>query len=177
MANKKIYLQDASNYIKVAEDATDEARKQGETVAVLRIGDPCISSGLEGLLKIFHDFEVKIIPGISSTQLAAATAQVNIDESVIVSFHDDGETLKNKRTFMLHAFRQKRHLIILTGQEQKPDETARYLISHGISNTTPTLVCENLTLEDENIFRGTLAEVIPRQFSWLSVMVIICQPN
>ena len=177
IANKKVYLQDASNYIQVAEEAAEEARKQGETVAVLRIGDPCISSGLAGLLKIFHDFEVKIIPGISSTQLAAATAQINIDESVIISFHEDGDTLEEKRTFMLDAFRRKRHLIILTGQEQKPDETARYLISHGISKTTPTLVCENLTLEDEKIFRGTLVEVIPRQFSWLSVMVIICQPN
>ncbi len=172
IADKKVFLQDASKYIQVAQEAADEARKRGETVAVLRIGDPCISSGLAGLLRVFHDFEVKIIPGISSIQLAAATAQINIDESVIISFHEDGDTLKEKRRFMLDAFRRKRHLIILTGQEQKPEETANYLISHGISKTTPTLVCENLTLEDEKIFRGTLRDVIARQFSWLSVMVI-----
>jgi len=169
---KKIYLQDVNNYIQVAEGAADEARKQGETVAVLRIGDPCISSGLAGLLKVFHDFEVKIVPGISSIQLAAATAQINIDESVIISFHDGGEDIKEKRRLMLDAFGRDRHLIILTGQEQKPNETASYLINNGISETTPTLVCENLTLEDEKIFRGVLMEVIPRQFSWLSVMVI-----
>ena len=78
---------------------------------------------------------------------------------------------------MLDAFRRKRHLIILTGQEQKPEETARYLINHGINETVPTLVCENLTLDDEKIFRGTLVEVISRQFSWLSVMVIICEAS
>ena len=170
--DKKVYLQDVNNYIQVAEEAADEARKRGETVAVLRIGDPCISSGLAGLLRVFHDFEVKIVPGISSVQLAAATAQINIDESVIISFHNGEEDLEKKRRLMLDAFGRNRHLIILTGPDQKPDETASYLINNGISETTPTLVCENLTLEDEKIFRGALRDVIARQFSWLSVMVI-----
>ncbi len=169
---KKVYLQDVNNYIQVAEEAADEAKKRGETVVVLRIGDPCISSGLAGLLKVFYDFEVKIVPGISSVQLAAATAQINIDESVIISFHDGGDDLKEKRRFMLDAFGRNRHLIILTGQEQEPDETASYLIKNGISETTLTFVCENLALGDEKIFRGTLRDVIARQFSWLSVMVI-----
>ncbi len=172
IADKKVYLQDASNYIKVAEEAAEEARKRGETVAVLRIGDPCISSGLVGLLKVFNDFEVKIVPGISSIQLAAATARINIDESVIISFHESRGELDEKRSFMLDAFRRNRHLIILTGQEQKPEETARYLIDNGVSEDTLALVGENLTLEDEKIFRGTLRDVMTRQFSWLSVMVI-----
>ena len=172
IADKKVYLQDASNYIQVAGEAAEAARKQGKTVAVLRIGDPCISSGLAGLLKVFHDFEVKIVPGISSVQMAAATARINLDESVIISFHDSDDDLEEKRRFMLDVFRRKRHLIIITGPEQKPDETANYLINNGISKTTPAVVCENLTLEDEKIFRGALMEVIPRQFSWLSVMVV-----
>jgi len=170
---KKVYLQDVNNYIQVAEEAADEARKTGETVAVLKIGDPCISSGLAGTLKVFHDFEVKIIPGISSIQLAASTAQINIDESVVISFHDGGGDLKEKRRFMLDAFGRNRHLIVITGPKQKPEETASYLINNGISETAPTLVCENLTLEDEKIFRGVLRDVITHHFSWLSVMVVI----
>jgi len=169
---KKVYLQDVNNYIQVAKEAADEARNRGETVAILRIGDPCISSGLAGLLKVFHDFEVKIVPGISSVQLAAASAQINIDESVIISFHDGGDDLKEKRRFMLDAFGRNRHLIILTGPEQKPDETASYLINNGVSETTLSFVCEDLTLRDEKIFRGALRDVVARQFSWRSVMVI-----
>jgi len=172
ITDKKIYLQDVNNYIQAAEEAADEAKKRDETVVVLRIGDPCISSGLAGLLKVFHDFEVKIVPGISSIQLAAAIAQINIDESVVISFHDGGDDLEEKRRLMLDTFGQNRHLIILTGPSQKPDETAGYLIKNGVSKTTPTLVCENLTLGDEKIFRGALRDVIARQFSWLSVMVI-----
>ncbi len=169
---KKVYLQDVSNYIQVAKEAAEEARKTGETVAVLRIGDPCISSGLAGLLRVFHEFEVKIVPGISSVQLAAAIAQINIDESVVISFHDGVDDLEEKRRLMLDVFRRNRHLIVLTGPSQKPDETAGYLIKNSVSETTPTLVCENLALEDEKIFRGALRDVIARQFSWLSVMVI-----
>ena len=172
IADKKVYLQDAGNYVQVARAAADEARRTGETVAVLRIGDPCISSGLAYLIKIFHDFEVIIVPGISSIQLAAATARINIDESVIISFHENGTTLEEKRQFMLDAFRRHRHLIILTGQKQKPDETASYLIDNGISETAPAVVCENLTLEDEKIFQGSLKDVTSGQFSWLSVMVV-----
>jgi precorrin-6y C5,15-methyltransferase (decarboxylating) CbiE subunit len=176
-AKKRVYLQDVNNYIQVAKEAADEAKKKGETVVVLRVGDPCISSGLAGLLKVFREFEVKIVPGISSVQLAAATARINIDESVVFSFHDGGNDLEEKRRLMLDAFIRNRHLIIITGPDQKPDETASYLIKNGVSATTPTLVCENLTLGDEKIFRGTLRDAIARQFSWLSVMVVICQAS
>ena len=171
IAGKKVYLQEAGNYIQVANDAAEAARKQDKTVAVLRIGDPCISSGQAGLLKVFHDFEVKIVPGISSVQMAAAVARINQDESVIISFHNN-EDLEETRRFMLDAFRRKRNLIIITGPEQTPDKTATYLINNGVSKTTPAVVCENLTLEDERIFQGALIEVIPEQFSWLSVMVV-----
>jgi cobalt-precorrin-7 (C5)-methyltransferase len=172
LADKKVYLQDAGNYLKVAGDAADEARRSEKTVAIVRIGDPCLSGGLNGLLKIFHDFSVEIIPGISSVQTAAAAARINLDESVIVSYHEEDETLENKQSFMLEAFRRKRHLLILTGQMQHPDETARYLINHGVSGDTATLIGENLTLENEKIFRSTLKDVASGQFSWLSVMVV-----
>ena len=172
---KKIYLQDVNNYIQVAEEAADEARKTGETVAVLRVGDPCISSGLAGLLKVFHDSEVSVVPGISSVQLAASAAQIYIDESVVISFHDGEVDLEEKWRFMVDAFSRNRNLIVITGPKQKPEETASYLVKNGISETTPTLVCENLTLEDEKIFRGALRDFVGKQFSWLSVMVVICQ--
>ena len=73
---------------------------------------------------------------------------------------------------MINSFHSHRQLIVLTGQVQKPDVTASFLINNGINEKTPTLVCENLTLEDEKVFQGTLRDVTTRQFTWLSVMVI-----
>ena len=160
------------NYIQVVEEAADEARNTGETVAVLRIGDPCISGGLDRLLKVFHDFDVSIVPGISSTQVVAAFARINLDESVLISFHDNEEWTEKNKTFMLNAYRQKRHLIIISGPGHKPHENAIYLIKNGIDETTQAIVCESLSLEDEKVFRGTLEDVSNREFSWLSVMVV-----
>jgi len=170
---KKIYLQNVKNYVQVAETAAKEARKSNETVAVLRIGDPCISSGLDGLLKVFPDFEVRIVSGISSIQLAAAATQINIDESVLISFHDGGDNFEKKRRFMLDGLNQNRHLIILTGPDLGPKEAAIYLTNNGISEITPAIVCENLALSDEKISRGTLQDMTAKQFSWRSVMVVI----
>jgi precorrin-6y C5,15-methyltransferase (decarboxylating) CbiE subunit len=170
--DKKVYLQNADNYLQLAREAADEARRSGDTVAIVRIGDPCISSGLDGLLDIFGDFNIEIIPGISSVQIAAAAGRINLDEAVIISYHEDNEPLEAKQSFMLEAFRRNRHLIILTGQMQRPDETARYLINHGVSEDTPALLGENLTLENEKITSHKLKEVASGQFSWLSVMVV-----
>ncbi len=170
---KKIYLQNVKNYVQVAETAAKEARKSNETVAVLRIGDPCISSGLDGLLKVFHDFEVRIVSGISSIQLAAAAAQINIDESVLISFHDGGDDFEKKRRFMLDGLNQNRHLIIITGPSLGPKEAAIYLINNGISEITPAIVCEGLALPGEKISRGTLENMADKEFSWLSIMIVI----
>jgi precorrin-6y C5,15-methyltransferase (decarboxylating) CbiE subunit len=169
---KEMHLQSLDNYVKVAEKVAEEARNTNKTVVVLRVGDPCISSGLTRLLKIFDGFNIEIVPGISSIQLAAAIAQVNIHESLVISFHDGGN-LEEKKRFMLDALRRDRHIIMLVGPDLSPNEAAKYLIVNGISENTRTVVCENLTLEDEKIFKGTLRNVLTKQFSWLSVMVVI----
>ncbi|MFC1900515.1 precorrin-6y C5,15-methyltransferase (decarboxylating) subunit CbiE [Chloroflexota bacterium] len=173
--DKKVILQDVGNYISTAEEAAAEARKTGESVAILRIGDPGISGGLERLLEVFHDFDISIIPGISSTQLAAATARINLDESVLISFHENEVWDERNRSFMLDAYRQKRHLIIISGPEHKPHENAIYLMKNGISESTEAVVCENLSLENEKVFRGTLKDISKEEFSWLSILVVICR--
>ena len=121
---KTVFLQKAGDYTKVAGEAAEEARRTGGTVAILRIGDPCISGGLNRLLEIFHDFEIAVVPGISSTQLAAAAARVNLDESVLISFHENDEWTEANRQFMLDVFRGRRHLIVISGPGYKPHETA-----------------------------------------------------
>ena len=170
---KQVILQDVNNYVRTAEDAAEEARKTGKTVAVLRIGDPGISGVLERLLKVFHDFDISIISGISSTQLAAAVARINLDESVLISFHENEVWDERNKTFMMDAYRQKRHLIIISGPEHKPHETAAYLIENGFSESTEAVVCENLSLKNEKVFRGTLEDISKKEFSWLSIMVVV----
>ena len=170
--SKEVRVQTADNYVKVVEEVAREAKETGKTVVVLRIGDPCISSGLTRLLEVFKGFNIEIVPGISSVQVAAAIARVNIDESIIVSFHDGGEVDEKKR-LMVEALKRDRNVIMLAGPDLSPCEAAKYLIDNGVNEDTSVVVCENLTLEGQRIFRGTLKEASTMQFSWLSVMVII----
>ena len=176
---KKVFLQEGANYLNVPAEAAEEARKTGETVALLKLGDPLVSpAGLDGLIETFKDFDVEIIPGISTVQLAAARAKVTLDESVIIMYHpaSDGSIdlldLDKKRSDMITTLRNSKNILILNDVEQMPRQTAQHLIDKGISGDTEVSVCENLSLEDERVFTGTLKEIIDMDFSWQSVMVI-----
>ena len=174
---KKVFLQEGDNYLKVPAEAAEEARKTKETVALLKLGDPLVSpSGLDKLIETFSDFDIEIIPGISTVQLAAARAKVTFDESVIIMYHptprDGGSDLRKKRRDILYALEKNRNLIVLTGVRQMPRQTAEYLVSQGIAGDTEVIVCENLSLKDERVFKGTLKDVVDMDFSWQSVMVV-----
>jgi precorrin-6B methylase 1 len=74
---------------------------------------------------------------------------------------------------MCDAFRRGRHLIVLTGPRQQPNDTAAFLIAHGTDPRVEALVGESLTLPEEHIVRATLGEIARQTFHWLSVLVVV----
>lgn len=168
---KKVYLQDVSNYVEVTQVAARECLQKGTDIAIVRIGDPCVSSGLPGILEIFREFNIHVIPGISSIQIAAAYALINIDESAIISFHDYGNP-DEKKEFMLNAFRRLRHVIILCSPEMRPADAAKFFVEKGLKATMIGYVLSRVTLPEQSIFKGYLSEIAERQFDWLSVFVL-----
>lgn len=175
LAEKEVHLQDVRNYRQVAKEVADRFRHTNTTAAILRIGDPCISSGLEGLLDLFAGYEIEIIPGISSVQMAASLARINIDEAVVITFHESGDIDERKR-FMHDALRRGRHLLMLSGEELRPDAAARYLVEHGLDERLRVLVCEKLTLPDQQITWTTLGSLREMQPHWLTVIAVV-QPS
>jgi len=170
---KKLYLQNGENFVKVYEEVAQEYRGKDTNIALIITGDPCISSGIKHLTRIFKEFDIEVISGISSVQIAAALARISLEESAVISFHYHGEVeLEEKMKELLELFKRGRHIIALTG-EVTPNEIAEYLMSKGVDGKTQVLVCENLTLSDEKIFRGTLNQIRDKKFSPLSVSVII----
>lgn len=172
--DKDIYLQDVHNYKDVIKKVAYISKKERKSVAIARVGDPCISSGLKGILDIFDEnsFDIEIIPGISSTQLAASKAKINIDDSVIISFHDYGDHEKEKQ-FMLEVFKSGKHLIVLTSPDLTPSGVADFLISNGCDPLTKAIVYSNLSLKDEKKEENTLKGFLGREFHWLSLMVVL----
>lgn len=172
IGSKKLYLQDGENFIEVYEKVAQKYKDQDAQIALIITGDPCISSGIEHLERIFRDFEIEVVSGISSVQVAAALARIHLEESAIISFHYyGGVELEEKRQELLELYKLGRHIIMLTG-EVTPSEIAKYLISKGVNGSTKVLVCENLTLKNEKIFRGTLEQIKDKMFNTLSVSVI-----
>jgi len=172
VANKKIFLQDVRNYVQATRAAVREAKRTRKLLAVPRVGDPCLSSGLKGLMQALAGFEVSIHPGVSSVQLAAAYARINLDESVIISFHDLGDPELKKR-YMLDSFHKGRHLITLASPDLRPGPMAKWLISQGVSPQTYALVGSAMSLPEQTIARTQLGRLIGKEFPWLSVTVVI----
>ncbi len=169
--NKKVYPQTAENFVEVAKNVASEHRDTDNVIAYLTTGDPCVSSGIRKLEKIFDGFDMEVVSGVSSIQVASGIARVSLEESAVVSFHHLGD-VEERKTAMLNALRQGRNVVMLAG-EVTPDEAAEFLITSGIRGSTRTVVCENLTFYNEKITRGTLNDVRNMQFSPLSVIVVI----
>lgn len=172
VAGKRVFLQDVSNYMRATRAAVREAKRTGKLLAVPRVGDPCLSSGLKGLMRALAGFEVEIRSGISSVQLAVAHACINLDESAIVSFHDLGDA-EEKKQYMLDCFRKGRHLITLASPDLRPSPMAEWLIEQGARRNTQVLVGSSLSLPEQKITRTTLGRLVGREFPWLSVTVVI----
>ncbi len=173
VAGKALFFQETRNYLQKEKEAAERARISGETVAVLRVGDPCVSSSLAQVLEVFCDFDIRIVPSAGAAQFAAAKAQICLDESVLVSFHDGKEAIKERKLkFMVDAFGIGRHLLALTNETQVPRQTAAYLLEHGLPSDTPVLVCEYMTMEDERIYETTLGAVRQTDYRLTSVMVV-----
>ncbi len=172
LKGKKVFLQDVKNYVRATRAAVREAKKRRGSLAIPRVGDPCLSSGLKGLLRALKGFQVEIIPGISSIQLAAALARVNIDESVPISFHSLGDPEEKKR-FMLDCFERGRHLIVLASPDLTPSAMADWLIKQGVPGQIRAVVGSFLTLPQEQVLETQLSRLRGRKFPWLSITVVV----
>lgn len=172
LRGKKVFLQDVKNYVRATRAAVREAKKRKAVLAIPRVGDPCLSSGLKGLLRALVSFQIEIVPGISSIQLAAALAGVNIDESVPISFHSFGDP-EDKKCFMLECLRRRRHLIVLASPDLMPGPMAEWLIERGVPQTVPTVVGSFLSLPQQKVVQARLGSLRGHEFPWLSVTVIV----
>jgi cobalt-precorrin-7 (C5)-methyltransferase len=146
--------------------------KKGLNIVFLSTGDPCFSGLLRPLLKILGgNAELEIVPGISSIQACAARLKICWDEASFISFHEGVDALKKRK--LAESARERKTLMILPDPKVfTPSEIAHFLISEGIDEKTPIFICENLTLDDERVFSGSLKDIASLNFSSLCIMVV-----
>lgn len=103
---------------------------RGRPTAVLVSGDPGLYSLLGWLRCRFPPEEIRVIPGISSVQLAFARLGCGWEGATIVSLH--GRPLNMLDAYLEGLARNELLLALLTGGSNTPAEVGRYLTDKGL---------------------------------------------
>jgi precorrin-6Y C5,15-methyltransferase (decarboxylating) len=142
-------------------------------VAVLASGDPLFYGIGRKLLTEFSAKQIEIFPAVSSMQRACALFKIPWDDAAIVSLHGrkqhhtPGMLLRNNTT------------IVFTDQHQSPKTIAANLLDYlqcidysSFSDKITISVAEEIGLEGEKLFSGTLLDAAERDFSPLNVLCL-----
>ena len=165
--------------MKNQEDAYQEIAKEGNhTILVPFTGDVNFSESevVDRLIEIFD--KVEIIPGISSTQVAASRAKVPTDKSKVITMHIS-TSIEEKKLELQKALIDGLSVILVPRpwpkQPEKhfmPSEISKYLKNNGFDTKHMKVhVFEAITTENETSFEGTVDQLEGKEFSDLSVMV------
>lgn len=176
LVNKQVYEITMQNqeeiYQKVSKTLGDK------TCVIPFTGDVSFSESevVDRLIEIFG--EVRIIPGISSVQVAAAKAGIPLDKSKVITMHVT-TSIEEKKLELQKALLDGYSVILIPRPWPKDpskhfmqSEVASYLKNHGFDTSKMKVhVFEFLTTDKETSFVGTVKDLEGREFSDLSVMV------
>jgi len=131
----------------------------GERGTAVLMGDPN-HSGYQfvGKVQDVVDRPVRVVPGISSLQVAASRARTPMEETTFVTLHKSGDISAG-----LDRLREDvgdRNLLVLPRPfDWMPGDIAATLLEAGADPDTEALALERLTHDDESITRTTLGEL------------------
>ncbi|SEH11477.1 precorrin-6Y C5,15-methyltransferase (decarboxylating) [Natronorubrum sediminis] len=103
---------------------------------------------------------VRIVPGISSLQMAASRARTPMEDTEFVTLHKSGDLEADMDRLAGAVVAEGRHLLTLPRPyDRMPGDLAQFLLEEGADPELEALVLEKLTHEDETVHRFTLAEL------------------
>ena len=154
------------------------AKEDNHTILVPFTGDVNFSESevVDRLIEIFD--EVEIMPGISSTQVAASKAKVPTDKSKVITMHIS-TSIEEKKLELQKALIDGFSVILVPRPWPKvpekhfmPSEIALYLKRNGFDTSKMKVhVFEAVTTEMETAFEGMVSDLEGKEFSDLCVMV------
>jgi len=158
----------------------DRVRAGARGVAVL-MGDPNHSSyQFVGKVERAVDGPVRVIPGISSLQVAASRARTPMEDAAFVTLHKRGP-IEADLDRLVDAVGDRHLLVLPRPFDWMPGDIAAHLVGGGGEPGLDALVLERLTHPDEAVTRTTLGELgesaggtgrESTPFSDLSVLVV-----
>jgi cobalt-precorrin-7 (C5)-methyltransferase len=161
-------------------DAFASRVNAGATGTAVLMGDPN-HSGYQfvGKVQSAVDRQLRVVPGISSLQVAASRARTPMEATTFVTLHKSGDLEPDRRR--LRDAVGDRHLLVLPRPyDHMPPAIAADLLDAGAPESLDAIVYERLTHEDEAVTRTTLGALATRPsgrdepdgFSDLSVLAV-----
>jgi cobalt-precorrin-7 (C5)-methyltransferase len=153
----------------------------GERGVALLMGDPNVS-GYQFLGKVERavDGPVRVVPGISSIQVAASRARTPMEDTTFQTLHVRGDVTGALDRLADDA--GERHLIVIPRPyDWMPEDVAAFLLDRGAPGDLTAIVFERLTHDGESRTETTLAELAAdaggdgpddTAFSDLSILVV-----
>ncbi len=160
-----------------------EQVKQGRKCVVCCWGDLNVSARelLERVLR--RADSVRLVPGISSVQVAMARTGIFLEDSIFLTLHKraairqaHGEPVEPLEELAHYVNEGRRHVILLPRPfDLMPAGIASGLLELGVRDNADVRVYQRLTFDDEQCWEGTLGECsrITDEFSDLSIMVFL----
>jgi precorrin-6Y C5,15-methyltransferase (decarboxylating) len=143
-------------------------------IGVLVSGDPLFYGLGRRLLAEFPPEQVQIFPALSSLQQACALFRLPWDDAVTTSLH--GRSHPHIPGLLLANGKN----LVFTDGANSPDTIAAQLLDYlqligdtELPETIRMLVAEDIGLETEKLFSGSLMEAKNRQFSSLNVLCLL----
>lgn len=159
----------------VLEYAEGQAR-QGKKCVVCCWGDLNVSAR-ELLERVRRRADsVRLVPGISSVQVAMARTGISLEDSVFITLHKRADSASELEELVYYINEGRRHVILLPRPyDLMPAGIAGGLLREGVRGDLPMRVYQRLTFEDEKSWSGALQECseISEDFSDLSIMVFL----
>lgn len=165
-----IVLDYASEKLKL--DMIASRLSESKRCVICCVGDPNFSDQ-QFIKKIRAAYgQIEVIPGISSVQIAAAKAGLAMEDIRFITFHKSG-SVKTEKMELMKALRVGKNIILLPRPwDFMPQDIAKFLIKKDIPPKIGISVYENLTLENETVFNGSLKDLLEKDSSDLSIMII-----
>lgn len=132
-------------------------------VIVMR-GDTGFYSGAKGMMSALREYDVTLLPGISSISCFAARLGVSWDNAELISLHGRSQNL-------IHAVSTNQSVFALTGGENTVSAVCRKLCDYGYGDL-PVSIGERLSYPDEKISHGTAKDFVQTECDSLSVLWI-----
>jgi precorrin-6Y C5,15-methyltransferase (decarboxylating) len=154
-----------SNLAEVAEQLK-RYRTQGKKQVVLASGDPNFFGIAHYLYRKVGKDAFRVIPNLSSVQLAFARVKESWQDAALASVH--GRNMDG----VVGLVRKNRKVALLTDETNHPAAIARLLMAAGIQDAT-MYVAENLDGADERVTQWRLPDVVDETFSPLNVVIIL----